>query len=74
MMDNAEFLLKKFRETPPENIKPKPIVDGNDLMDIGFVQGKELGSVLKEIYEKQLDNCLSSREEALLYAKSRLCV
>jgi len=74
MMDNAEFLLKKFAETPPESIKPKPVVDGNDLIAIGFVQGKELGNVLKEIYEKQLDNCLSSKEEALLYAKSRLCV
>ncbi|MDR0303578.1 MAG: HD domain-containing protein [Chitinispirillales bacterium] len=74
MMDNAEFLLKKIDEIPPEEIKPKPIVCGNDLLDMGFVQGIKLGDVLKDIYEKQLDNYFQSREDALIYAQKQLSV
>ena len=72
MMDNAEFLLKKLKETPVQEIKPKPVIDGNDLIAVGFAQGRELGRVLKEIYERQLEGDMATREEALAYAKSRL--
>jgi poly(A) polymerase len=72
MMDNAEFLLKKIEETPPEEIKPKPILSGDDLLALGFVQGKKLGNLLKEIYENQLDGILLSREEAIDFAKKQL--
>lgn len=72
MMDNAEFLLKKIAETPPEEIKPQPIVSGDDLIKLGFTQGKKLGELLKEIYENQLDGVIKIREEALELAKKRL--
>jgi len=72
MMDNAEFLLKKITETPPEEIKPKPIVSGDDLIEIGYTQGKNLGEVLREIYENQLDGIIQNREQALHFAKKRL--
>jgi poly(A) polymerase len=72
MMDNAEFLLKKIKDTPPEEIKPKPIISGDDLIKLGFTQGKILGEVLREIYENQLDGNLQNREQALDFAKKRL--
>ena len=72
MMDNAEFLLKTIEETPPEEIKPMPIVGGSDLIALGFVQGKILGETLREIYENQLDGILKTREQALEFAKERL--
>ena len=72
MMDNAEFLLRKIEETPPEEIKPQPIISGNDLLAMGFVQGKILGETLREIYENQLDGIIETREQALEFAKNRL--
>ena len=72
MMDNAEFLLKKIEETPPQDIKPLPLVNGNDLLAVGFVQGKILGNLLKEIYENQMDGLFENREQALDFAKARL--
>jgi poly(A) polymerase len=72
MMDNAEFLLRKIEETPPQDIKPKPIVKGDDLLALGFVQGKKLGDVLKEIYENQLDGVFNNREEAIEFAQKQL--
>ncbi|MCL1945595.1 MAG: CCA tRNA nucleotidyltransferase [Chitinivibrionia bacterium] len=72
MMDNAEFLLRKLAETPPQEIKPVPIVRGDDLIALGFVQGKKLGDVLREIYENQLDGIFNNKEEAIEFAKKQL--
>ena len=72
MMDNAEFLLQKIEETPPEQIKPAPLVTGDDLIAMGFTQGKTLGDLLKEIYENQMDGLLENREQAIYFAKKRL--
>ncbi|MCL2845171.1 MAG: CCA tRNA nucleotidyltransferase [Chitinivibrionia bacterium] len=72
MMDNAEFLLKKIEEIPPEEIKPLPLVKGDDLLAMGFTQGKILGDLLKEIYENQMDGLLDTKEQALDFAKNRL--
>jgi len=72
MMDNAEFLLQKIEETPPEQIKPTPLITGDDLIAMGFFQGKILGDLLKEIYENQMDGLIENREQALNFAKNRL--
>jgi len=72
MMDNAEFLLKKIEEIPPEEIKPLPLVKGDDLLAMGFTQGKILGDLSKEIYENQMDGLLDTKEQALDFAKNRL--
>jgi poly(A) polymerase len=71
-IENVEFLLKKAKEMPPEVVKPKPLVDGRDLLAMGFTPGKLVGAVLKEIEELQLEERLESREAALAYARDRL--
>lgn len=53
---------------------PKPFVTGDDLISMGMVQGKELGKVLKRIYQDQLDCVVSSREQALNLVKLQMPV
>ncbi len=60
-------IYKEFLKKPP----PK-IVDGYDLLSMGFKEGPFLGKVLNEIREKQLAGEIRTREEALEYAKKRL--
>ncbi len=72
-VENVEFLLKKVTEMPTEVMKPKPLVNGRDLLEIGFRPGKLVGTVLKEIEELQLEEQMESREAALAYARERLC-
>ncbi len=69
--DNVEFLRRKAAETPPEVVKPAPLVTGRDLLAMGFKPGPHLGALLREIEELQLDERLHTRDEALAYAKSR---
>ena len=73
-LDNYEFLKKKMEEFASSNqpIIPQPLVKGDDLKQIGFTEGKFLGEVLKEIHEKQLMDEITTREQAIEYAKKRL--
>lgn len=53
--------------------KPLPrLLNGNDLLDIGFREGPVLGKCLNEIREKQIAGEIKHRVEALTYARERL--
>src|SRR5207247_1668794 len=70
-LDNYEFLKAKSVELLPEVVKPKPLVNGHDLLALGFTPGPLVGKVLAEVEELQLEERLQSREAALAYARSR---
>ncbi|MCX7856863.1 MAG: HD domain-containing protein [Deltaproteobacteria bacterium] len=63
-------IMKTYREFIKE--PPPKIVDGHDLLSIGYKEGPFLGEVLKEIKEKQLSSEIKTKEEALQYARNRL--
>jgi poly(A) polymerase len=68
---NYEFLKRQASELPPEVVRPPRLVTGQDLLALGIPAGPELGQLLKEIEERQLDEQLTSRDEALAYARQR---
>ncbi|MCJ7832949.1 MAG: polynucleotide adenylyltransferase, partial [Deltaproteobacteria bacterium] len=49
-----------------------PLVSGKDLIELGLTPGPLFKTVLSEIQEAQLEGKISSREQALEWAKSRL--
>ncbi len=49
-----------------------PLVRGHDLLALGLKPGPELGALLAEIRERQLEGELTDREAALAYARRRL--
>lgn len=45
--------------------KPVPLLNGNDIMKLtGIPQSKELGNIVKAVYNEQLDGNISTTEEA----------
>ena len=48
---------------------PKPWLQGRDLSALGMKPGPKMGEVLREAFEKQLDEEFSSPEEALAWVK-----
>lgn len=61
--------IKKCGSLPEEKILPKCLVSGFDLIHLGYKQGKELGKVLREIYDLQLNGELITKEDQLDYAR-----
>lgn len=65
--ENYVFLLDKIREFADQPILPDPFVSGRDVMELGVSEGPEIGRLLHEIRERQLNDEITSREEALAW-------
>ena len=51
---------------------PQPYLMGKMLMDMGVKPGKQMGEIIKQSFELQLDGEIKNVEEAIAWAKSRL--
>ncbi len=66
-LSNWRFLRKKLKELPPQELKPKRLIDGNDLLRMGYRQSPLIGVILKAVEERQLEGGLRSESEALAW-------
>lgn len=69
-LDNYDFVRRKQSEVPPEELKPKPLITGEDLIAQGMKPGPLFGKLLREIEDAQLEGRIATREEALQMALS----
>ena len=60
-----EYLRKKLEETPPEQIRPQPLLTGHDLLAMGYGPGPRFREILSAVEDAQLEGSASSREQAL---------
>lgn len=70
MLDNYTFLLQKRDEFASEPLIPPPLVNGRDLLALGWKPGPKIGEVLEAVQTRQLEGALHTREEALAWVKS----
>ena len=72
-LDNFVFLEAKFVEFQNQPELQKPLLDGADLIALGQAPGAKLGRLLSEIRNRQLADELTTREQALAWAREALC-
>jgi len=70
--DNYIFLNEKAGEFASEPLIPPPLVTGRDLISRGLEPGPRFREILEDIQTEQLENRLSTREEALGYLEGLL--
>ena len=68
-LSTYEFIQKKITETPPEKIRPAPLVTGDDLIAAGHVPGPKFREILEAVEDAQLDGRLLERDAALEFVK-----
>lgn len=68
-MENYEFLRRKLKEFEAEEMKPKPLVNGHDLVRLGMKPGPGMKQLLEELYEMQLEKHFDGREGGLQAAE-----
>ena len=51
---------------------PQPFLMGKMLMEMGMKPGKEMGELIKQSFELQLDGKITSAEDAIAWAKARI--
>jgi len=69
MLDNYEFVRRFLAETPPEVIRPRRLVTGNDLIALGLAPGPRFKEILRKVEDAQLEGRLASREDALKFVR-----
>lgn len=72
LLDNYHFLKKKMEEFRKEELKPKPLLKGDDLLGLGLEAGPAMKPILEEAYELQLEKKIRNKEEALAWARERV--
>lgn len=70
MLDNYEFLKTKAEEFASEPLIPPPLINGRDLLAMGWKPGPDLGRMLEAVQTRQLEGTLKTREEALAWVAS----
>jgi tRNA nucleotidyltransferase (CCA-adding enzyme) len=64
-----DWFVERARTLGVQHAPPQPIVLGRHLLELGVRPGPEMGRLLRQIYERQLDGAITSLEEGLAVAK-----
>jgi poly(A) polymerase len=70
-LDHYEFTREKLRNLPAEQIRPEPLLTGDDLIQAGFAPGPQFKELLTAVEDAQLDGSIRTKEEALALVRGR---
>ncbi len=70
-LTNYELARRMLEETPAEEIKPSPLLRGDDLIAHGYTPGPFFKKILQAVEDAQLEGKLRTREDALLLLSER---
>ncbi|MEO2036357.1 MAG: CCA tRNA nucleotidyltransferase [Planctomycetaceae bacterium] len=66
---DIEFLRGYLTHTTPEAMNPPPLITGSDLKSLGMGAGPAFSTILRQIRNEQLDEVISTRDEAMSRAE-----
>lgn len=70
-LDNYEFLIRRRQELSEEEIAPVPLINGYDLIEMGFKPGPIFQQILDAAMDEQLEGRLTDRESAVEWVKGK---
>jgi poly(A) polymerase len=66
-----DFTREKIEKLPAEELRPKPLIGGADLIAAGYEPGPLFKQALGAVEDAQLDGRLSSKEDALGFVRQQ---
>ncbi len=70
----GDWLLQRASTLMVRKSPPKTLLQGRDLIALGYKPSKEFSKILNSIYELQLEGVINSKDEAIKYLKKeKLC-
>ena len=63
------FVKQRFQSTPADQVRPRPLLTGNDLIRAGYKPGPEFKEILAAVEDAQLEGRLESREQAMEFVR-----
>lgn len=68
----SDALANRIATIDPATIAPPALLDGHALMELGVPAGPALGRIMHDLYTAQLDETLTTCEDATAWVRSRL--
>ena len=68
-LSSYDFCREKLDEMSEEAMRPKPLINGHDLIHLGLKPGPLFSEILGAVEDLQLEGNLSGKEEALAWVK-----
>jgi poly(A) polymerase len=68
------FAREKLAEMPAEQIHPKPLLTGDDLISLGYVPGPQFKQILTAVEDAQLEGRLQNTEDARAFVRRQFPV
>ena len=67
--ESVVWLKERVVSLDLEDSRPKPILLGRHLLEMGFSPGPKMGELLDQAFQLQLEGELNELEDAILWAK-----
>ena len=67
-----DWFLERARALGVEHQPPAPLLLGRHVLELGLSPGPQVGEILRQVYEKQLDGEIRTVEEAIDAARRAL--
>ncbi|MBF0432635.1 MAG: HD domain-containing protein [Fibrobacteria bacterium] len=68
----GDWLLEKSRALQVLDSKPEPLLTGKMLLSLGMKPGPQVGNIIRESFDLQLEGKLETKEAVLEWAKKKL--
>jgi len=68
-LSRYDFVRERLQQTPEEEIRPKPLLTGEDLIGLGYQPGPQFRDILSAVEDAQLEGILHSRNDALDFVR-----
>ncbi len=70
-LSQYDFCRKKLEELTQEQMRPRPLVRGQDLIDLGLEPGPVFSEILGALEDLQLEGHLTNKEESLDWVREK---
>jgi len=68
-LSGIDWVNRYLSELPAEQLKPAPLLSGNDLIEMGYVPGPLFSEILNSVEDAQLDGEIETTEKARAFVK-----
>ncbi len=68
-LTSYNFVREKIASMPPEAMRPKPLITGEDLIATGYAPGPRFKEILSAVEDGQLEGRLQSKESAMEFVR-----
>jgi poly(A) polymerase len=70
-LEHWEFVRERWKATPEEAVRPRPLITGRELIAAGYEPGARFREMLRAAEDAQLEGTIATPEEALKLVRER---